>query len=105
MIPFKKCERCGKELPLGSSKYNVRVEVVSAFDGFLPDEDYESSPATLEEFLEEVEELSAEEAEADVHVEIDMTLCRSCKNRLLEEMDAYTDGSVSTKPKNRPSLH
>lgn len=105
MIPIKKCDSCNVELPLGSSKYSVRLEVNSEFDGFLPDEDFDRETLALEALFEEIDQLSSEELEGDVHVEVELTICRECKNRLLEQLEDFAETNIITKPKQRPSLH
>ena len=105
MIPIKKCDSCQTELPLGSSKYSVRLEVTSEFDGFLPDEDFDREEFALESIFNEIDNISSEELEADVHVEVELTICRDCKNRLLEQLEDFSETNILSKSKQRPSLH
>ena len=105
MMPPKKCEACNKDLFLGSTKYNVKVEILSDFDGFLPEFENDDAEKGINGILEELDRLSATELEEDVHVEIEMTLCPECKHRLIVQLESYTDGNASVKQRHCPSLH
>ena len=105
MLPFKKCDGCNKDLPLGSTKYSVRIEVSSDFDGFLPDDEAEDTSEAINALIDEINDLSAEELEEDIHFEVEMTLCRECRNRFVEQVESYMDGGIINKEKERPSLH
>ncbi len=105
MIPGKKCEACGRKLYVGSTGYNVRIEVLSDFDGFLPDYREKDDLGAARGIMENLEHFSTEKLEEDVHVEIEMVLCRNCKKKLLDQLDNFTDGATSTTRAQRPSLH
>jgi hypothetical protein len=74
----KYCARCGKELPEGSLKYMVHVQILSDFDGVIPysEEDLFEEIPTL---LQHVEDMDAQELEDDVYQEISFILCEKCK--------------------------
>ena len=80
----KNCFRCGKRLQPGGSFYVIYIRVVSGFDGIL------SEPAggidqQLKDLLEEVEQLDPKELEKDVYEEITLIMCKSCRDRLVDE--------------------
>ena len=107
MYRFKKCDRCDRDIPLGNAQYKIRVEVTSDFDGFLP-EDVEEAVSQEQEthsLLEEIENLTASELEADVHLEMEMTLCKPCRDRFLEELDRYSDHANTIRDKAQVNLH
>ncbi len=94
----ERCRRCNKEIPFGGTRYLVNVEIVSAFDGFLPDyEEDESHLVKLLEDLEQNEELDEAQLENDVHQEFTLVLCRKCKQKLVEHLGEYT-GDVEGSP-------
>jgi uncharacterized protein with PIN domain len=101
MIPFRKCSSCNKSLAPGSTKYSVHIDVTSDFDGFLPEEDVGS----IETLMEDIEQLSADELDSDVHIEIELSLCVECKKRLMEQVGEYTDAAPIVRQKQRANLH
>lgn len=105
MIPLKKCDGCSKELPIGSTKYNVRIEVQSDYDGFLTEYDEDADVSSLDALLDEIEQMSAEDLEEDVHLEVQFTLCPECRNRFVEQVESSIEGGIISKPKSRPSFH
>ena len=97
----KKCDVCGKIIPLGVTRYTVSVKILSGFDGFLPDFDVEEEE--WERTLEVLDEMNEEDAEEDVHLEICAILCRNCRDRFANELKALLRDSSSmggTKPLN-----
>jgi len=81
----KSCSRCGKGLQPGGLFYVVHVKVFSGFDGIL------SEPAgeidqQLKGLLEEVQHLDPKELEKDVYEEITLMMCKSCRDRFVDEI-------------------
>jgi len=98
MIYFTRCDGCDKELPLGVTKYRIQINIASDFDGVLPEYD-EPLDQKIEGALKEASMLTEEEAEAQVHQELILILCKSCRDRLLDDLSPYAEGSVETRVK------
>jgi hypothetical protein len=81
----RNCFRCGKGLQPGSSFYVVYIRVVSGFDGILS-EPAEGIDQQLKELLEQVPQLDPKELEKDVYEEITLIMCKSCRDRLVDEI-------------------
>ena len=104
-MPFKQCDGCSKDLPLGATKYTVRIEITSDYDGFLPEFEVGAEEGALEAVLDQVEFMSADELEEDVHLEVEATLCRECRDRLVEQIHSSMDVGVNSRPKRPHILH
>ena len=89
----RKCQLCGKPIPLGVTRYEVSISIQSGFDGFLPVCDEEEEQ--INETLGQLEGISGQEAEEDIHLEIQVILCRSCRNRFAQEIKELLNQSPS----------
>ncbi len=78
------CMRCGKRLPSADAAYTVQVRIFAGFDGVLS-EPAEGVDAQLRRLLEQVEETDPGELERDVYEEFTLILCKSCRDRFVEE--------------------
>jgi len=78
------CVRCGKDLPEGSLKYVVDIRVYADFDGVLrfPEGDIEAEVSRL---MAEIERMDPQELERDVYQEMAFLLCKSCRDRFVED--------------------
>jgi len=87
----RKCFRCGKELPPGSLIYVTQIRVFAGFDGILlePEEGIEQQ---LEHLLKQVEESNPEDLEKEVYQEFTLILCKSCRDRLVDEIEYPWEG-------------
>jgi hypothetical protein len=81
----RNCFRCGKGLQPGGLFYVVYIRVVSGFDGILS-EPAEGIDQQLKELLEQVPQLDPKELEKDVYEEITLIMCKSCRDRLVDEI-------------------
>jgi hypothetical protein len=63
----------------------VYIRVVSGFDGILS-EPAEGIDQQLKELLEQVPQLDPKELEKDVYEEITLIMCKSCRDRLVDEI-------------------
>ena len=79
------CWRCDKELAPGGLSYVVRLQVYADFDGVLvePERDVDQE---LKEVLEEVERSDPKELEREVYEELTLLLCKSCRDRFVDEV-------------------
>jgi hypothetical protein len=81
----RNCFRCGKRLQPGSLFYVVHIRVFSGFDGILT-EPVEGIDEQLKGLLEQAGHLDPRELEKDVYEEITMIVCKSCRDRFVEEI-------------------
>ena len=81
----RNCARCGKDLRPGSLYYVVHIKVFSGFDGILS-EPAEGIDRQLKGLLEEVQQSDPEELEKEVYEEITLMMCKSCRDRLVDEI-------------------
>lgn len=78
------CQRCGKDIRPGSLVYVVQVKVFSDFDGVLP-EPGEDLDRQLTKLVEQVKESDPEALEKEVYEEYSLLLCKSCRDRFVDE--------------------
>lgn len=81
----RNCFRCGKELPLGSLYYVVHVRVFSGFDGFLTEPE-EGVDQQLRQLLEQIKSSDPVGLEKEIYEEITLLVCKSCRDRLVDEI-------------------
>jgi len=81
----KNCFRCGKELQPGGLFYVVDIKVLSGFDGILA-ESAEGIDQQLKQLLEQAERSDPRELEKDVYEEITLIMCKSCRDRFVDEI-------------------
>ncbi len=93
------CDRCGKPLPAGSSKYLIIIQATADFDGFLGVEDFRySSDSQLEKLAYELNNERGDKTMKDVFEKKALILCPACKKAFMEnplnqvEKDAYPNG-------------
>jgi hypothetical protein len=100
----RNCFRCGKELQPGSLFYIVHVKVFSGFDGILtePTEDIDQQ---LKQLLDEAQHLDPKELEKDVYEEITMIVCKSCRDRLVDEIQHPWEGPFRVRKDPDSILH
>jgi hypothetical protein len=84
MMEKRHCLRCGKELPPGTLTYVVHIRVFAGFDGLLVEPE-ESIDQQLNQLLEQVEKSDPKELEKEVYEEFTLLLCKSCRDRFVEE--------------------
>ena len=81
----KICFRCGKSFQPGSLFYVVHVKVFSGFDGILS-EPAEGIDQQLKDLLEAAQNLDPKELEKDVYEEITLIVCKSCRDRFVDDI-------------------
>lgn len=80
----RQCMRCGVELPYGGLVYRVQVKVYADFDGVLLDPE-EESHQSLEQLLKQIQEADPKELEKEVYEAFTLILCKSCRDRFVDE--------------------
>ena len=98
----RNCFRCGKELQPGSLFYIVHVKVFSGFDGILS-ESAEGIDQQLKGLLEAAQHLDPKELEKDVYEEITLIVCKSCRDRFVDDIRHPWEGPFRIR-KNPDSL-
>lgn len=81
-----RCFRCGKELPSGTLSYITQIRIFAGFDGVLLEPE-EGVDQQLHQLLKQVEEANPEDLEKEVYQEFHLILCKSCRDRLVEEIE------------------
>jgi len=76
--------RCGKELPAGDLVYVVQIKVFAGFDGLLSEPE-EGIDNQLNRILDQIEKSNPEELEKEVYEEFTLLLCKSCRDRFVDE--------------------
>jgi hypothetical protein len=84
-VEERSCFRCGKGLQPGSLFYVVHIKVFSGFDGILS-EPAEEIDQQLKELIEQTQQLDPKELEKDVYEEITLIVCKSCRDRFVDEI-------------------
>ena len=81
----RNCFRCGRELQPGSLFYVVHIKVLSGFDGILmePTGDIDRQ---LNQLIEQAQHLEPSELEKEVYEEITLIVCKSCRDRFVDDI-------------------
>ena len=85
------CWRCGKELPLGSLIYVVHIKVFAGFNGVLTESE-ENIDQPLKQLLHQIEASDPKELEKEVYEEFTIMLCKSCRDRFVDETQHPWEG-------------
>ncbi len=81
----KNCFRCGKSLEPGSLFYVVHIRIFSGFDGVLS-EPGEGMDEELKDLIEAAETVDPKDLENDVYEEITLIVCKSCRDRFVDDL-------------------
>ena len=84
--------RCGKELPAGELAYVVQIKVFAGFDGLLPEPEG-GIDHQLRKILDQIEKSDPKELEKEVYEEYTLLLCKSCRDRFVDETKHPWEGS------------
>jgi len=88
-----RCDFCGKRFKKGGTRYRLRLELFSDFDGYL--EDFSKKPDSflkerIEKILEQTKDKTQKELEEEIYLKMDLLLCISCRDlfcRSLKELE------------------
>jgi len=86
------CMRCGKELPAGELAYVVQIKVFAGFDGLLPEPEG-GIDHQFRKILDQIEKSDPKELEKEVYEEYTLLLCKSCRDRFVDETKHPWEGS------------
>ena len=100
----RECSRCSKKLPPGNLTYVVNVRVFADFDGVLiePEEEIDRQ---LKNILDEIQDADPGELEKEVYEEFNLFLCKSCRDRFVEETRHPWEGPFRSNKGPGPFLH
>jgi arginyl-tRNA--protein-N-Asp/Glu arginylyltransferase len=85
------CDLCGKDLPAGSGRYTVRIEVFAAAEADSVEADLLNKPdEIIQQMLEKMEQMSLKEIEDGNYRIFRYDLCRQCQVRYLADPLGYT---------------
>ena len=85
------CDLCGKDLPTGSPRYTVRIEIFAAAEADSTDPDLLNKPdEIIQQMLEKMEQMSLKEIEDGNYRIFRYDLCRQCQLRYLADPLGYT---------------
>jgi len=88
----RECRRCGKRLSPGSLVYVAHIRVFADFDGVLLELEGEMDHQ-LKRLMNQVENTNPEELEKEVYEEYSLLLCKSCRDRFVDETQHPWEGS------------
>ena len=100
----RNCFRCGKKIIPGSLFYVVLIKVISGFDGILS-EPAEGIDGQLKSLLEEVRQSDPDELEKEVYEEITLVVCKSCRDRFVDEIQHPWEGPFQIRREPDSILH
>lgn len=92
----RSCFRCGKELPPGSLTYWMNIRVFAGFDGLLLEPE-EGIDHQLKQILKQIEQSDPQELEKEVYEEFTLLLCKSCRDRFVNEAQHPWEGPFQIK--------
>jgi hypothetical protein len=85
------CWRCGKELQVGGLSYVVHIKVFAGFDGLLLEPE-EGIDRELRRLMDEIERADPKELEKEVYEEFTLFVCKSCRDRFVDEIEHPWEG-------------
>lgn len=100
------CQACHRQIPPGSLFYCCRTEIISGFDGILPEVEIDPD-LIIQEACEEITAHSPQELLHEVYQEIKMVLCPACRLELRKKILSMTNrrkpgGKILPFTKTRP---
>ncbi len=91
MMIHYSCDLCGKDLPPGSARYTVRIEVFAAAEADSVQADLLNKPdEVIQQMLEKMEQMSLKEIEDGNYRIFRFDLCQPCQARYLSDPLDYT---------------
>jgi hypothetical protein len=91
---YQQCMRCGRVLKPGALKYLVSIRLMADFDGVI-DEVEGDTGELIEEVLRQIEGMDAEDLERDVYEELNLLLCKSCKDHFVRNPFNHSEDGLS----------
>ena len=79
------CDRCGKGLLPGGLTYVIQIKAFADFDGLLLEPE-EGIDKELRQLMDQIEKSDPKELEKEVYEEFTLCLCKSCRDRWVDEI-------------------
>jgi hypothetical protein len=98
------CRRCGKTLFPGSLSYVVHIKVFADFDGVILESE-EEIDQQWSRLMKQVDESDPEALEKEVHEELMLFLCKSCRDRFVDEIEHPWEGPLRVSKGSGDYLH
>ena len=87
----RQCVRCGKRLGPGSLVYVAQIKVFADFDGVIPEPEGDLD-SQMRGILEQIQESDPKDLEKEVYEEFRLLLCKSCRDRFVDEAQHPWEG-------------
>jgi hypothetical protein len=83
-----RCNFCGRRFKKGGTKYRIKIEIVSDFDGYL--EDWSKKPddylqKKIEKSLEHTRDMTEKEIEEQIYLKRELLACLKCREKFLKD--------------------
>jgi hypothetical protein len=87
-----RCDFCGKRFKKGGTRYRIKIEVVSDFDGYL--EDWSKKPndflqRKIKKTLEDTKDMTEKEIEEQVYLKREFLACVKCREKFLKNLKNF----------------
>ena len=87
-----RCDFCGKRFKRGGTRYRIKVEVISDFDGYL--EDWSKKPddylqKKIQKTLEETKDMTEKEIQEEIYLKRSFLACIKCRERFLRNLGSH----------------
>jgi phage major head subunit gpT-like protein len=81
-----RCDFCGKRFKKGGTRYRIKIEILSDFDGYL--EDISRKPLDymekkIKKIIEETKDMTEKEIEEEVYLKREFLVCVACREEFL----------------------
>ena len=89
-----RCDFCGKRFRKGKTRYRIKIEVFSDFDGYL--EDLSKKPKDfmekkIKKIIENTKDLSEKELEEQIYLKREFLVCVRCREEFLRSLKELKD--------------
>ena len=84
------CQKCRKKLEPGEVRYQLKVELVSMYDGYVPEPEGDIDEE-IDQTLAQLSRMKQKRIEADVAVGVAMVICLDCRNSLTGQKGRFKE--------------
>jgi transcription elongation factor Elf1 len=87
-----RCKFCGKRFKKGGTRYRIRIEVLSDFNGYL--EDWSRKPEDflqkkIQKALEDTKNMTEKEIEEQIYLKREFLACVKCREKFLKDLRTF----------------
>lgn len=89
-----RCDFCGKRFRKGKTRYRIKIEVFSDFDGYLEDLSKKSEDfmeKKIKKIIENTKDLSEKELEEQIYLKREFLVCVGCREEFLRSLKELKD--------------